>query len=69
MIAKSHCTYTIASRVVKSLRVVCETFARSIIVLSYENNDIRESRTFTRNLNHLMGTITFKVHHITLTSP
>ena len=30
--------------------------------------DIRESRTSTHNHNYLMGTITFEVHHITLTS-
>ena len=33
---------------------------------SYENNDIGESR-FIHTC--LMGTITFEVHHITLTSP
>ena len=33
------------------------------------NNDIGGSNTFTHNHNCLMGTTTFKVHHITLTSP
>ena len=28
VMAKSHCTYTIVSRVAKSMRDVCETFAR-----------------------------------------
>ena len=41
----------------------------SISVSSYEDNDIRESNTSTHNHNCLMGTITFEVHHITLTSP
>ena len=67
--AKSYCTCTTILRLAKSMCVVCETFARSISVLSYENNDIRESKTFTHNHNRLMGTITFEVHHITPTSP
>ena len=41
----------------------------SISVSSYEDNDIRESNISTHNHNCLMGTITFEVHHITLTSP
>ena len=28
VMAKSHCAYTIISRVAKNMRVVCETFAR-----------------------------------------
>ena len=39
--AKSHCTCTTVSRLAKSMRVVCETFARNISVSSFENNDIR----------------------------
>ena len=34
-----------------------------------KSNDKRESNTSTHNHNCLMGTITFEVHHITLTSP
>ena len=41
----------------------------SISISSYDNNDIRGSNIFTHNHNCLMGTITFKVYHITLTSP
>ena len=40
----------------------------SISVSSYENDDIRESRTFIHNHNSLMETITFEVYHITSTS-
>ena len=28
VMAKSHCTYTIVSKVAKHMRVVCETFAK-----------------------------------------
>ena len=31
--------------------------------------DMKTSNTLIHNHNYLMGTITFKVHHITLTSP
>ena len=41
----------------------------SISISSYDNNDIGGSNIFTHNHNCLMGTITFEVHHITLTSP
>ena len=34
-----------------------------------KSSDIRESNTTTHNHNYLMGTITFKVHYITPTSP
>ena len=42
---------------------------KSTSVSSFDNNDIGESRTLTHNHNPLIGIITFKVHHITLTSP
>ena len=41
----------------------------SISISSYDNNDIGGSNIFTHNHNYLMGTITFEVHYITLTSP
>ena len=70
VMTKSHCTYTIVSRVVKSMHVMCETFARRISVsLDEKCDDIRESNTSIHNHNCLMGTITFEVHHITPTSP
>ena len=67
--AKSHCTCTIVSRVVKSCVLYVKLLQESISVSLYENNDISECRTLTHNHNRLMGTITFEVHHITLTSP
>ena len=36
VMAKSHSTCTIVSRVTKSMRIVCETFARSKSVSLYE---------------------------------
>ena len=67
--AKSHCTCTIVSRVAKSCVLYVKLLQESISVSLYENNDISECRTLTHNHNRLMGTITFEVHHITLTSP
>ena len=67
--SKSHCTYTIVLKVAKSMRVVCETFARGIVKYYMKSNDVGGSNIFTHNHNCLMGTITFKVHHITPTSP
>ena len=67
--AKSHCTYTIVSKVVKIMCVVCETFAREQEHHYMTSNDIGGSNTITHNHNYLMGTISFEVHHITLISP
>ena len=70
VMAKLHCTCTIVSRVVKSMWVMFETFAKRISVsLDEECDDIRESNTSTHNHNCLMGTITFEVHHITPIPP
>ena len=51
------------SRGGKNLRVLCENIAR------VHKWDMRKSNTLTHNHNCLMGTITFEVHPITLTSP
>ena len=59
----------IVSRVAESCVLCVKHLQESTSVSSYENNNIRESRPFTHNHNHLMGTIAFKVHHITLTFP
>ena len=60
----------IVSRIAKSTRVVCETFCKRAYVNHHmQSNDIRRSITSTHNHNCLIGTITFKVHHITPTSP
>ena len=63
-----YCTYTIVSKVAKSKGVVCETFAREQEHQYVKSNDIGRSSTFIHNHNYLMETITFEVHHITLTS-
>ena len=61
---------THVSKVAKSVRVVCEKHNKcaqvSHIITIWE---MRKSITFTHNHNCLMGTITFEVHHMTLTSP
>ena len=50
--------------------MLCVKFLQeSISVSSYENNDIRESRTFTHNYNNLIRIITYEVHYIIPTSP
>jgi len=69
VMAKSHYTCIIVSKVAKSMRAVCETFAREQVHHYMKSNDIGGSSTFTYNHNYLMETITFKVHHITRTSP
>ena len=65
VMAKSHYTYTIVSKVVKITYVVCETFAREKEHQYMTSNDTRGSNTITNNHNCLMGTITFEVYHIT----
>ena len=69
VMAKSHCTYTIVSRVEKVCVLCVKLLQESISKSLYESNDIVGSNTFSHNHNCLMGAITFEVHHITLTSP
>ena len=67
--AKSYYTYTIVSKVAKIMRIVCETYVREQEHHYMTSNDIGGSNTIIYNHNCLMGTITFEVHYITLTSP
>ena len=61
---------THVSKVAKSVRVVCEKHNKCAQVSHIMTIwDIRKSNTFTNNHNCLIGTITFKVHLITPTSP
>ena len=69
VMAKSHCTCTIVSKVAKIMHVVCKTFAREQEHYYMTSNEIWGSNTITHNHNCLMGTITIKVYHITPTSP
>ena len=69
VMAKSHCTCKIVSKVAKIMHVVGETFAREQVHHYMTSNDIGGSNTITHSYNYLMRTITFKVHHITPTSP
>ena len=59
----------IVSSAAKSMHVACETFAREQKHHYMTSNDIGGSNTITHNHNYLIGTITFKVHHITPSSP
>ena len=69
MMAKSHYTCTVVSKVAKIMCVVCETYARKREHHYMTSNDIEGSNTITPNHNCLIGTITFEIHHITPTSP
>ena len=69
VMAKTHCTCTIVSKVAKIMRVAWETFAREQEHYYMTSNDIGGSNTIIHNHNYFLGTITFEVHHIIPTSP
>ena len=67
--AKSYCIFTLYQEQ-QRVCVLCVKLLQESISTHYVNSkDIRISKSSTHNHNYLMGTITFKVHHITLTSP
>ena len=66
----NHIVPTHVSKVAKSMHVVCENIARvRKFLILWRFKIWSDLIHFTHIHNHLMGTITFEVHHITLTSP
>ena len=66
----NHIVPTHVSKLAKSMHVMCENITRvHKFLILWRFKIWGDLIHFTHNHNRLIGTITFEVHHITLTSP